>query len=70
MCSDLRFPRDQRRGILSLILSIPLLTETVPIRDLHLILPHLETKTWDNMQGLEHPMLPEAAAHYRGKAKR
>lgn len=70
MCSDLRFPRDRRRGILSLILSTPLLTETVPIRDLHLILPHLETKTWDNMQGLEQPILLEAAAHYREKAKR
>lgn len=70
MCLDLHFPRDQKQGTLSLILSTPLLTETVPIRDLHLILPHLETKTWDNMQGVEQLMLLEAAAPYREKAKR
>lgn len=70
MCSDLPCPRDQRLGILSLILSTLLLIEIVLIKVPHLTRPHLEVKTWGNKVGLEQPMVLEVAVLYREMVKR
>lgn len=72
MCSDPRCPRGPRLDTLSLILLTLLLTETVPIQDLHLTHPHLEVKAWVSIVRPEQHMalVLEVAAPYREMAKR